>query len=272
MGLHKVILLSDPHIVSGGELRYGIDPAKRLQATVDFINAFHGDADLCILLGDLVQEGRHDQYSRLKEITGQLTMEVQFIMGNHDDRDVFIQIFDPAVAGDGFVQQELMLGSTALLLLDTMNPGHVSGAYCRQRRRWLEDRLDRSPASQFLVFMHHPPFPVHVPKLDHKGLDPEDAQWLHAALSRGAKPVRHVLFGHIHRNIAVNWNGLTASSVRNTAHQRARDLNDDGTRFWHGPPCLGVLYIHDDRTLLQMQDIIIDSDGRPQAPVEELMC
>ncbi|MFJ2992444.1 metallophosphoesterase [Pandoraea sp. NPDC087047] len=49
----KIIHITDTHLVTPGELLYGLDPYQRLVACIDDILAHHTDAECCVITGDL---------------------------------------------------------------------------------------------------------------------------------------------------------------------------------------------------------------------------
>ncbi len=53
----KFIHISDTHIAPAGQHINGLDPRARLEACVADVNAHHGDAELCVFTGDLVDKG-----------------------------------------------------------------------------------------------------------------------------------------------------------------------------------------------------------------------
>ncbi|WP_224380317.1 metallophosphoesterase [Roseovarius carneus] len=59
----KFIHLTDTHVIGSGDL-YGKDPAARLRAAVQSINAEHGDAAFVVLTGDMTHWGDPAAYAR----------------------------------------------------------------------------------------------------------------------------------------------------------------------------------------------------------------
>ena len=53
----KIIVVTDLHLVPPPERIYGFDPAARLDACLKDIEALHGDAEFCVITGDLVDRG-----------------------------------------------------------------------------------------------------------------------------------------------------------------------------------------------------------------------
>ncbi|MCS5589753.1 MAG: metallophosphoesterase, partial [Candidatus Thioglobus sp.] len=72
---------------------YGLDPCKRLETCIESINEYHSDADLCIITGDLTDQGDREAYRDLRGILKQLSIPYHLLVGNHDHRQIFSEIF-----------------------------------------------------------------------------------------------------------------------------------------------------------------------------------
>lgn len=220
----KLIHLSDPHMVRPGMKLCGLDPMVRLEACVAHVNAWHADADMCVVSGDLASHGDPEAYAQLRAGLEKLAMPWRLALGNHDRLEIFGEVFpEHASEVEGFLQYELSLPGLRLLVLDTRDTsgahGH-GGRLCRKRLDWLARRLDASTEPACIV-MHHPPMSVGIPSMDAIALaNPED---LHAAL-RGRPQVRLLLHGHLHRSISGTWRGHPFSGVAGINHQVALDL------------------------------------------------
>jgi 3',5'-cyclic-AMP phosphodiesterase len=68
----KVMHLTDPHLTPPGETIFGLDPNARLQAAIADINAYHRDAALVLLTGDLSQDGNPESYAALRRAVDKL--------------------------------------------------------------------------------------------------------------------------------------------------------------------------------------------------------
>jgi len=58
----KIIQITDTHLMPRGTDLYGLDPCKRLETCIESINEYHADADLCIITGDLTDQGDREAY------------------------------------------------------------------------------------------------------------------------------------------------------------------------------------------------------------------
>ena len=101
----KFVQVTDTHLVPRGKVLHGLDPCERLDACIDDINRHHGDAELCIITGDLVHHGKPQAYRDLKACLSRLRMPCHLLVGNHDHRGRLLDEFpDLQVDGNGFLQ------------------------------------------------------------------------------------------------------------------------------------------------------------------------
>jgi 3',5'-cyclic AMP phosphodiesterase CpdA len=214
----KIILLTDTHLTAPGGTVCGLDPLARLDACIADINRHHADADLVVLSGDLANDGEPEAYMALRESLTALTPPHHLMLGNHDDRAIFRDVFPEADVEDGFVQAAVDTADGRLILLDTLDFGHVEGRLCAERLRWLDRRLGEAQGRPVFVFMHHPPFQLRMPVLDGIGL--ADPDLLHAVMAKHGN-VRHIFAGHVHRLATGVWRGIPFSTLRGTNHQAA---------------------------------------------------
>jgi len=223
----KFIHLTDPHLVERPQKLFDLDVQERLEAAVVSINTHHGDAELCVLTGDLTHWGEPAAYDDINGIMGRLVIPWHVILGNHDDRDTFREAFpDAADDGNGFVQYSLLTSAGRFLLLDTLDAGTPAGAYCPDRLAWLGANLEaaRDNGEEVFLFMHHAPMAVGIGALDNIRLRADDADAF-GQLIGGFDNVRHIFFGHLHRPCHGSWRRIPFSSVRATAHHTALTLD-----------------------------------------------
>ena len=252
----KFIHLTDTHFVPKGKTLYGRDPRDALKAAIADINAHHGDAELAVITGDLTHWGEAEALEYLAESLSALELPVQLLIGNHDDRAVFVEMF-PAQARDenGFVQSFLDVTAGRFLFLDTVQDGSHAGHYCEARRAWLSRTLEQSADCQDLfLFMHHPPFATGLPAMDRIGLqEPE-------AFRRLVEPhrtrIRHLFFGHVHRPIAGSWLGIPVSTLRSMNHQVWFDMKSETLWGSFEPPAYCVVLVDDDRVVVHTHDYL----------------
>ena len=251
----KFIHLTDTHLVHPGRALYGTDPLWRLQQAVASIQAEHGDAAFVIVTGDLAHWGETEAYAALREALSPLPMGVHLLIGNHDHRGRFLQIFaaDTHVDSHGFVQYAFDAGGLRHIVLDSHEPGVSWGVFCARRARWLADELARADGQPVHLYMHHPPFAVGIAAMDRIAL--RDIAPLREALAPHRSRIRHLFFGHLHRPTAGSWWGIPTSTLRGTNHQVALHLgNSERVQGSHEPPQYAVVLADAETTLVHLHD------------------
>lgn len=249
----KFIHLTDTHVIGGGRLLYGADPARRLAQAVDSINAEHADAAFVIVTGDLTHWGDAPAYEAFAAQIARLSMPVHLMVGNHDHTPDFAARFPDAPRDPyGFVQFSFDTGFGRAICLDTSTPGSHAGSLCPQRLDWLAQQL--TTPGPVLLFMHHPPFAVGIAGMDRIML--QDAEALHAVLAPHTARIRHLFFGHLHRAVFGNWRGISYSCMRGLNHQVALNLSPDarGLPADLAAPAYGVVLLNDDCVTVHLHD------------------
>ncbi|UXN57521.1 metallophosphoesterase [Phyllobacterium zundukense] len=249
----KVVVVSDTHFIVPGEAVQGIDSNDRLQTCVKEINRLAGDADVCVVMGDLVDRPSGEAYRLFFSHFDCLKMPVQFLIGNHDDRGVFLESVPVASAdANGFVQSALETDNALLLFLDTHNPGSNSGDYGPEKLQWLNSKLTSAPDKSAYIFMHHPPFRTGF-FIDHSKVEHSDAllNTIHAAGN-----VRHIFIGHTHRAASGHWNGVTWTTLQGLVNENDFELLPGKPNYRNGPAQKGILLINGGESVLHFHDIL----------------
>ncbi|MEQ9888720.1 phosphodiesterase [Pectobacterium zantedeschiae] len=216
----KLIQLSDLHLTAQGGNLHGRDPELQLKAAIADINAYHRDADLVVISGDLSDDGSAASYAFLASTLAELQVPWCVTMGNHDDREMFLVQFPTLVDENGFVQSVTAVGDDRVILLDSLHAGEVAGTLCSVRLAWLEQQLQAAEGKNVFLFLHHPPVSIGLPALDSVRLAPEAADALYQVCHRVGN-VRHISAGHVHRPASGSWRGMSFSTIRGTNHQSA---------------------------------------------------
>lgn len=250
----KLALLADPHLVPPGEKIYGVDPFDRLDRALAAVSKYAGDADLLVLLGDLVHNGEPEVYALLRKRVDQLGIPVRVLIGNHDDRDAIKAAWpDLPVDSSGFLQSQHIDEELCLLFLDTAGPaGTNPGRLCAARRDWLRQALANGEGRPTFIFMHHPPadlgFKVDATKL-------VESNEL-ADLIASAGNVHHIFAGHTHRAAAGNWRGVTWTCLHGISQQVHLDYPAVAQRLVAGPAQIGIVHIMGGDSVLHYHDFL----------------
>ena len=244
----KLIHLTDFHLVPPGEVLWGGDPAERVDRVLEDVAAQHGDADLCVITGDLTDRGQPEAYDWLVERLDRFPLETVLMIGNHDDRAVMRERLPGLLDdGNGFVQGERLTSEGTLLFLDTFKGGTSAGQFCARRQAWLKSRLEAADGPVW-IFMHHPPMDIGIGYMDRIKLEEAEA---FGELIAG-HDVRHIFFGHIHRAAYVNWRGIPCTALPGTNHQVPLDNAALGTRYSFEPTMYGVVTISGPDVIVHM--------------------
>lgn len=255
----KFIHITDTHLVKNGQLLHGLDAGKRFELCVRSIRENHADAHCIVVTGDLAEFGEPEAYQYFKNEISTIGLPVYSILGNHDERDNHQQQFpDIEIDDAGFVQYAVETPAGVFLLLDTKLDGSHAGAFCAERSQWLISALERYSTDPVFLFMHHPPFDLHLPCIDKIGLEEKEA---FASVVKTHANVRHIFFGHAHRPLNGHWNGISFSSMRGTNHQVKLDFKDINIHPIDEPPEYAVVFIDDNQLLIHTHAYLSEFAG-----------
>jgi len=247
----KFLHITDTHLVARPQLLFNIDVGARLKQAVESINTRHGDAELCVLTGDLTHWAELDAYVYVKEIMDGLAMPWYPILGNHDDREVFRAVFtDTPDDGNGYLQYAIDTAGGRFILLDTLERGTPLGVLCEKRLDWLGEQLTRAEDEgvDVFLFMHHPPMTTGINGLDRIGLN--DPEALGDAIT-DFDNIRHIFFGHMHRSCHGSWRGIPVSTLKATAYQTELNLVPDAPfGVCRENPAYGVVLVSEDAVVV----------------------
>ena len=255
----KLIIFTDLHMVPEGTTIIGIDPYQRLANGIAHVNRYHGDADRVIFTGDLAHYGDRVSYERLKTLVDQLSPPAAIMVGNHDQRDVFLDVFTDAVTDDdGFVQQVIDFDDCRAILLDMLfappydYPNSHAGLLCQKRLAWLDRQLADAGDRPVLIFMHHPPHATGFTGMDMIRLVNEVEFY---ALAKKHGNVRHIFAGHVHRTISGSCRGIPFSVFKSPVHQQPMPFDaPDPSLSVDEPAAYGIAVVTRDGVLVHTED------------------
>lgn len=255
----KLIIFSDLHMVPEGETIIGLDPYRRLANGIAHVNRYHADADRVIFAGDLTHRADRASYERLKTLIAELTPPAALMIGNHDRREVFLDVFtETATDVNGFVQQVLDFPDCRAILLDTLfappydYPVSHAGHLCDRRLAWLGRQLEEAGGRPTLIFMHHPPHVSGFAGMDMIRLINEDDFY---ALVKRHGNVRHIFAGHVHRTISGSSRGIPFSIFKSPVHQQPMPFDTaDASLSVDEPAAYGIALVTGDGVLVHTED------------------
>ena len=190
-----------------------------LALTIADINALDPAPDVIVHTGDVVDNGRQDEYALAIATLAKARAPVYVLAGNKDNRAKLREAFSACgylVPDSDFVQYAIDDYPVRLIALDTLSSGSNKGDFCRERIRHLIDLIDAETTKPVAVFTHHPPFEVTVgPDLLHFET-PETMSELCSALQKSGRIVA-VICGHVHRAAAGHVGSIPATVMPSIA-------------------------------------------------------
>ncbi|NTE65092.1 phosphodiesterase [Agrobacterium tumefaciens] len=239
----KIVQLTDPHLVPKGEQLKGIDPEARLRACLSDIAKYHSDAVALVVSGDIADLADRPSYELFRDvISGFALPRLHMTVGNHDRRSTFGEVFPKHLAADGYAHSRFDLDDHIGLLLDTWTSGTHAGALDGTRLDWLRSQLADGDRP-ILMFMHHAPVRVGLKRLDHIALQHEDELW--EAIAPFKSRIRHMFFGHMHRNVAGSWRGIPFTVAAGLTHQVMLDFETELVRHVEVEPAYTVILVNE---------------------------
>jgi 3',5'-cyclic-AMP phosphodiesterase len=260
----KFIHLTDTHLVCPGLRLYGLDPRARLDAAIADINTHHSDAAFAVVTGDLTHWGEAEAYANFADAMAALEMPHIAMVGNHDRRQTCIEALETAPRdANGFVQGTRRTAHGLCIFLDTLDETSHAGEMCAKRLGWLAQTLAAAPLDMpFLLFMHHPPFPVGIHAMDEIALR-ESGAFAEVIAPYRAR-IRHLFFGHVHRPISGSYGKIPFSTLRGTNHQVAFELDPAGEHLAsHEPAAYSVALVERETLVVHNHDYL---DASPRFP------
>ncbi len=245
-------LLADTHIPEDVNNNYrGFYPYQNLQKVVpDIISA---SPDGVVIAGDLARlTGQLGDYANLKKLLNPIAEKrpVFMALGNHDNRDNFVKVFDKAsgekqpVKGKHIIVVNKL--PARLIILDSLfYVNKVPGLLGKAQRQWLENYLKECDDTPTILCFHHT-------------LGDDDGDLLDVprlfSIIKPIRKVKAILYGHSHAYgfsefegihlinlpaVGYNFNdtepvgwveaNLTAKGGDFTLHAIAGSMNKDGS-------------------------------------------
>lgn len=260
MKYRKLIVVGDPHISPEAGEHRGVDSAEVLSTLIEHINTYHVDADLCLFLGDITNEGEPAAFERFKSLIAPLKLPVGLMVGNHDERASFQAVF-PETDKDpnGFVQYVRDFeNGYRLIVLDTLNgPPYESlrrhvGMLSAERINFLTESLEQADGRPVVIAMHHHPFEIGLPGMDTIRLmnGPEFVEIVNRFPN-----VKMVLFGHNHRQISGVVSGVPFACFSSLSPQTPLSLTSlDPAGGIAESPHYGVVLLTPEGVLVHQED------------------
>lgn len=219
--LLKLVVMSDIHLFPKGEVRKSLDTAGRFITAVEDANRLYADADLCVFAGDIADSAEVEAYAQFDLIRKDLNLPQRVMLGNHDDRNVYLGCTDsPMLDENGFVQGFEDIKGHRILMIDTSEPSaHIRHSLlCEQRLAWIADRLAeaRDAGLKVILLLHHNPCALQMPVDTYRLSEP--GRLLKVLKDSGAEIIQ-ILAGHCHIATAGSWGGYPCATINGNQHR-----------------------------------------------------
>ena len=183
--------------------------------TIADINALDPAPDVIVHTGDIVHNGRPDEYAQAAAVIAKARAPIYVLPGNKDDR-VNLRAAFPAecyrASGSEFIDYAIEDFAVRLIALDTLSPGKGRGDFRREQAERLVELIEADSRKPIAIFTHHPPFEVMVGPDRFHFETVEDMTRLCDVLSR-CERIAGVFSGHVHRADAGAVGRIPASVV-----------------------------------------------------------
>jgi 3',5'-cyclic AMP phosphodiesterase CpdA len=212
--------ISDTHLA-----RDVPDADRRLSdfaRVINDINALDPPPDAIVHTGDIVHNGRPEEYAEAAAVLAAARAPVYVVAGNKDNRRNLRAAFPSyryLAAADQFIDYAIEDHPVRLIALDTVDAASNKGDFCAARVRRLIDLIDAERTKPIAVLTHHPPFEVTVGPERLHFATAEKMSRLRRALQHSGRVVA-VFSGHVHRAAAGHVGSIPASVVPCTATTR----------------------------------------------------
>lgn len=199
-------LLADTHIPADVNNNYrGFFPYQNLQKVVpDIISA---SPDGVVIAGDLARlTGQLGDYANLKELLIPIAEKrpVFMALGNHDNRENFVKVFDEIPGEKQPVEGKHIVvvnrPPTRLIILDSLfYVNKVPGLLGKAQRQWLEDYLKECDDTPTILCFHH--------TLEDGDGDLLDVPRLFSTI-KPIRKVKAIVYGHSHEYKFSEFEGI----------------------------------------------------------------
>ena len=151
--------ISDTHIALDSP-----DADQRIrdfELTIADINVLDPAPDVIVHTGDIVHNGRQDEYGQAVATLAKARAPVYVLAGNKDSRVNLREAFCRNLALHAeFVEYAIDDYPVRLIALDTLSSRSNKGDFCPEQVKHLIEMVDSEITKPIAVFTHHPPFEV----------------------------------------------------------------------------------------------------------------
>ena len=212
-GVMIIAQISDTHVALDAP-----DADRRLQdfeRTIADINALDPAPDLVVHTGDIVHNGRPDEYAQALSVLAKVRAPVYVLVGNKDDRGNLRTAFASSgyLAPDSpFIDYAIESYPVRLIAVDTKCLESNRGDFCAERAKRLVQQIEADTSRPIAVFAHHPPFEV-LEGPDRFHFETPEAMSRLCQASQHSDRIVAVFSGHVHRGVYGHVGDIPATVV-----------------------------------------------------------
>jgi 3',5'-cyclic AMP phosphodiesterase CpdA len=197
--------LSDTHIAGDPENNYrGFYPYRNLHKT--FAQLASDLPEGLVVTGDIARlTGQMEDYENFRKLLVPLVgrRPIYLALGNHDDRDHFLDVFESLAGAAGSKGKHIVTvdaGPVRFLLLDSLvSTNQTMGLLGKAQRTWLQQYLQTGDDKPVILFFHH--------SLRDEDGDLQDLPRLFDIIKPVAK-VKAIVYGHSHEYGFSDFEGI----------------------------------------------------------------
>ena len=206
----RILQVSDCHVPADPKANYrGQNAGRNLKKMLPVMRAWN--PDYVLLTGDVSEDSSPASYARVAVMLGTVGATLLALPGNHDDPDVMKHHF-PLGPWRGPYANEME--RWLMVLMDSTEPGMISGSFSQQALEQLDEHLRGSSAEFILVALHHQPVPVNAAWIDRYAL--ENPGLFFNFIDRDNR-IRSIIWGHVHQDFRTQRNGVVLLGAPSTA-------------------------------------------------------
>jgi 3',5'-cyclic AMP phosphodiesterase CpdA len=134
---------------------------RDFERTIADIDALEMRPDVIVHTGDVVHNGRDEEYAEAAALLATAKSSVYVLAGNRDDRRTLRKAFsgnDYINDNSEFIEYAIDDFPVRLIMLDTLSLQSNKGDFCQKRMENLQHLASWESSKPVAVFTHHPPF------------------------------------------------------------------------------------------------------------------
>ena len=193
-----------------------VNTLDTLNKVLDYIQCNEDQIDCLIATGDIAEDASSKAYEHFMLSVEKFVAPFRWIPGNHDN----VSLMKVVSRGTNYCDKTLRIGTWMIILLDTSVKNEVSGLLSEMELEFLKKTLNvfeqDAKIKNVLICLHHNPIKMKHSWYEDIGLrnrlDFFD-------VIKQFSTVRCVIFGHLHQELDLEYNGIRLLCTPSTCTQ-----------------------------------------------------